>query len=149
MKRPVSTAARNVAPSMLLVRTSASCAWVGTQRRGKPPRHVWLFNGSASLCTISRSAAISRPRRFSVGSLTPSLELDPLAELQHAELRSLGSAELRMRLAKCFRDHQTALTDGRWSEAESLADMTGKLTAALREAGELEVKAGSNFNPDS
>ena len=71
------------------------------------------------------------------------------AERQHAELRALGSAELTTRLSKCFRDHQKALTESRWSEAESLADTTKKLTAALREAGELESQAGSVFDPNS
>ncbi len=71
------------------------------------------------------------------------------AEKKHAELRALGSSELTARVAKCFRDHQQALTDSKWVEAESLAEMTGKLTAALREAGEQEAQAGSSFNPNS
>ncbi len=71
------------------------------------------------------------------------------AERQHAELRALGLAELRTRLAKCFGDHQKALTEGRWPDAEALADMTGKLTAALRDAGEQEALAGSNFDQNS
>ncbi len=71
------------------------------------------------------------------------------AERQHAELRALGSAELKTRLAKCFSDHQQALMHERWREAETLADTTKRLTAAFREAGEQEAQAGSVFNPDS
>ena len=71
------------------------------------------------------------------------------AERQHAELRSFGSVELTARLGRCFGDHQKALTEGRWSDAETLAEMTRKLTAALRDAGEQEARAGSNFNPES
>ena len=71
------------------------------------------------------------------------------AERQHSELRGQGSAQLSTRLQQCFRDHQLALTEGRWQDAECLADMTKRLTAALREAGELESQLGSNFNPDS
>ncbi len=71
------------------------------------------------------------------------------AERRHVELRALGSAELKRLLEQCFTDHKTALTAGRWHDAESLADSTRKLTAALREADEMEASYNSNFNPES
>ena len=70
------------------------------------------------------------------------------AEQAHIQLRGLGSAELKKRLAQCFADLQAALNSSKWQEAEALEDTTKKLTAALREAGERESQAGSAFNPD-
>ena len=71
------------------------------------------------------------------------------AELAHIELRGLGSAELKKRLAQCFKDLQDALNRSMRQEAEVLEDTTKKLTAAMRDASNSEASCSSNFNPDS
>ncbi len=71
------------------------------------------------------------------------------AERKHIELRGLGSTVLTDRLAKCFTAHQQALNDSQWQAAENLAETTGKLTAALREASANEAQCSSAFNPES
>ncbi len=60
------------------------------------------------------------------------------AERRHAELRVLGSEEFKKRLEKCFQDHHAALASSNWDSASSLAETTHRLTAALREAEEME-----------
>ncbi len=71
------------------------------------------------------------------------------AQRQHSKLVALGSAEVKRRLEKCFNEHQQHLVAHRWEEAEQLAAMTQRLTAALREAGEREAQEPSNFDPNS